>query len=535
MSINQWISQDTTGDDPKVSPDPTGESDDEQLERGKRALLSVLFNKAMSPGASVLPSPYPPYIQRLASALTNQRMQSGKGRNDMFGEAPRLQTAPLFLRGVASSINAGDDDAALRSAAMSPPDSWDPLEPLSTLAFPVADTNFDARRLTRPPPANTGYGDAAEQMPPTVVPLGKAASRGLFGFAASQGVGSGAQPDYVAQLMSLNPQLHQQYYRTYRADQRVLLPHLNTPVAADASIALAKQNERYQAASAVAQGREYPIDPADGMRSGPTVERWRAQHPEVAAQERADAVRTQLRRDTDQAGLPHLEKWDGITRLSPVEGYLNEVRGGIDPARADTMQFQVARMLPDALANEVGGIALGRFIGSARRLLPGSNDQFPVRLPNAEGGQVNQVPRSTFVADGLPNTQTPALQGETTGAIEERARELGTGPTGYKPGEAEGARHIESYLGRRISRSPDVAADFVDNELGPISLKGPIPVGKGDVNGLANSAIKDANTHTGSGTLFVDLNGLSETERHFVRGKVQAGTVNSRKNIIFLE
>lgn len=80
----------------------------------------------------------------------------------------------------------------------------------------------------------------------------------------------------------------------------------------------------------------------------------------------------------------------------------------------------------------------------------------------------------------------------------------------------------------------DEAADFVDDVLGPISLKGPIP-SRGSAQGLANAAIKDAKFNTATSALFVDLRGLSATDNALVRQLVTQGTVGVKKLIQFLD
>jgi len=116
-----------------------------------------------------------------------------------------------------------------------------------------------------------------------------------------------------------------------------------------------------------------------------------------------------------------------------------------------------------------------------------------------------------------------------------RIEALGTDPSrGFIRSEGVGGLRIEQDLGRTITRSADVAADFVDRELGPISLKGPIPQ-TGSVEGLANKAIWDANFNTFTNAVFVDLGGLSNVQREAVRSTVKAGTANVSKPIYFLD
>jgi hypothetical protein len=96
--------------------------------------------------------------------------------------------------------------------------------------------------------------------------------------------------------------------------------------------------------------------------------------------------------------------------------------------------------------------------------------------------------------------------------IRRRVRDVGTDPArGFIRAEGIGGYRIEKYLGRRIQRSADEAADFIDDVIGPISLKGPIPA-RGSVEGLANSAIKDIRFNTATRAVFVDLRGLSSVQ-----------------------
>jgi hypothetical protein len=120
--------------------------------------------------------------------------------------------------------------------------------------------------------------------------------------------------------------------------------------------------------------------------------------------------------------------------------------------------------------------------------------------------------------------------------LRSRVKELGTDPArGFIRREGIGGARIEQALGRRIARSPDVAVDFLDERLGPISLKGPVPRGKGSYEGLAKSAIKDANYNTATKTLYVDLYRLNPAARERVREMIEAGTKGANKDIRYLE
>ena len=132
----------------------------------------------------------------------------------------------------------------------------------------------------------------------------------------------------------------------------------------------------------------------------------------------------------------------------------------------------------------------------------------------------------------MHNTYGP---GSGFGALRDRVRALGTDPArGLIRPEGIGGVRIEQALGRTIRRSTDIAADFVDDVLGPISLKGPIPF-RGSARGLANAAIKDAKFNTATNALFIDLRGLSAADKALVRQLVNQGTAGSKKIIQFLD
>ncbi|WP_162145231.1 RHS repeat-associated core domain-containing protein [Chthoniobacter flavus] len=135
----------------------------------------------------------------------------------------------------------------------------------------------------------------------------------------------------------------------------------------------------------------------------------------------------------------------------------------------------------------------------------------------------------------LPVAETSG-QSQLLDTLNLRARqlELGTDPArGYIEAEGIAGVRIEQALGRTISRGPDEAIDFVDSQLGNISLKGPIPA-KGSVDGLANAAIKDANFNTATRTLIIDTKGLSEAQISALKSAVEANVGRSSKTIIYL-
>ncbi len=121
------------------------------------------------------------------------------------------------------------------------------------------------------------------------------------------------------------------------------------------------------------------------------------------------------------------------------------------------------------------------------------------------------------------------------GQLRARVRELGTDPVrGFIRREGIGGVRIERVLGRAIRRSEDVAADFVDDILGPLSLKGPIPL-RGDVEGLIKSSIKDAFTNTATRALFVDLRRIPAAQQASIMASIRGRAAAASKTIFFLE
>jgi hypothetical protein len=146
---------------------------------------------------------------------------------------------------------------------------------------------------------------------------------------------------------------------------------------------------------------------------------------------------------------------------------------------------------------------------------------------------VHREARKAMIAHSKARTR--GLFRCSVGTLRARVKALGTDPArGFIRAEGIGGVRIEHFLGRNIRRSADEAADFVDDVLGPISLKGPIPV-RGSVEGLARSAIKDASFNTATRALFVDLRGLSASQHATVRALVESGTAGTRKPIFFLD
>ncbi len=96
---------------------------------------------------------------------------------------------------------------------------------------------------------------------------------------------------------------------------------------------------------------------AAGMRSGPTIERARAQG--IYSGDATMAV---------GGGSPGAEfrPWDGVTRQSPIETYLSRARGGMDAVYADSFHFQTALSVQDASAQEFGGLIVGAGLRAAK-------------------------------------------------------------------------------------------------------------------------------------------------------------------------
>ena len=74
----------------------------------------------------------------------------------------------------------------------------------------------------------------------------------------------------------------------------------------------------------------------------------------------------------------------------------------------------------------------------------------------------------------------------------------------------------------------------MDEVLGPISLKGPIP-SRGSVEGLAKAAIDDVKLNTATRALFIDVTGLRAEQITHVKSLVNTGTAGASKRIFFLE
>jgi len=105
-----------------------------------------------------------------------------------------------------------------------------------------------------------------------------------------------------------------------------------------------------------------------------------------------------------------------------------------------------------------------------------------------------------------------------------------------------GGTRYEQATGRMLELSADPAVDFVDPQLGGISLKGPlrnaatgepIPITDAMVEGLGRSVVKDATMATGTDAIVVDTLGMSPTQVQALEQQIQP--VAAKKPIIILE
>lgn len=148
-----------------------------------------------------------------------------------------------------------------------------------------------------------------------------------------------------------------------------------------------------------------------------------------------------------------------------------------------------------------------------------------------------EAPVTVAAAEGTAENAARAQLLETL-RLRARQLELGSDPaTGrYRQIEGTAGVKLEQKLGRQIQRGKHEGIDFEDPVLGPISLKGPLPA-KGDVMGLAESAIRDTWANTATKTLVIDTLGLSSQQVSTLKSVVEAGAKakGSKKNIIFLE
>jgi hypothetical protein len=193
----------------------------------------------------------------------------------------------------------------------------------------------------------------------------------------------------------------------------------------------------------------------------------------------------------------------------------------------DTLSLGL-RPVGNSLGTFFGGLSIASDEGlSLATRQQGAYDAGQNFLAPAEAG--------LLVAGGMGLRGGGGVADSEFGVLRARVEALGTDPVrGFIRAEGVGGVRIEQSLGRSITRSADEAVDFVDDMLGPISLKGPIPA-KGSAQGLADAAVKDANFNTATNALFVDLRKLSSAQRDAVQSTVKSGTTNSTKQIFFLE
>jgi hypothetical protein len=100
--------------------------------------------------------------------------------------------------------------------------------------------------------------------------------------------------------------------------------------------------------------------------------------------------------------------------------------------------------------------------------------------------------------------------------------------------EGQAKVRLEQHLGRRIENSTELGVDVVDPQgHGPIQIKGPIPA-KGNVDGLADAAVKDLTMKSATKTLAVDVTGLSPSDAARVSARVEAAAQATGKRVIII-
>jgi len=156
--------------------------------------------------------------------------------------------------------------------------------------------------------------------------------------------------------------------------------------------------------------------------------------------------------------------------------------------------------------------------------------QPPLATRSVPKGQAAGVAESAVPSD--------AMRGRFLDVLGARARQLQLGTDVARGGQlnpAQGAAGVrmEQALGRSIRPGTHPGVDFVDELLGDISLKGPIPA-RGSVRGLTASAIDDLQLNTATHVLFVDLAGLTAEQAAQVQASVSQAAINSSKRVFFL-
>lgn len=139
---------------------------------------------------------------------------------------------------------------------------------------------------------------------------------------------------------------------------------------------------------------------------------------------------------------------------------------------------------------------------------------------------------------GLPNplSITPgdlAQYGEAGKRLVDLGTDLATGGN-FDARHLVGGLRIEKLVGRELTSGPHPGIDFVAEGIGAISLKGPLPGGKGSVEGLAHSVIKDATQNTATNVLYVDLTGFSAKAQETFKALVKRETEEKLKDIIYI-
>jgi hypothetical protein len=176
-----------------------------------------------------------------------------------------------------------------------------------------------------------------------------------------------------------------------------------------------------------------------------------------------------------------------------------------------------------------------------RQLPPGVNVTTPAQAAIAgggippgggggTGGKNNGNTRNGGNGAGVYKPQRSSVQGTPD---PERVRELSPNrEQGGRPNlnEGLGGARYEMATGRRIERSEEDGADFIDPEVGPIQLKGPLvnkktgqPIRITDrmVDGLAQSVVEDIQRNTYSKRVVIDTTGLTPDQRRRLEQKIE--------------
>ena len=109
-----------------------------------------------------------------------------------------------------------------------------------------------------------------------------------------------------------------------------------------------------------------------------------------------------------------------------------------------------------------------------------------------------------------------------------------------------GGTRYENATGRKVSRGTEDGIDFVDPEVGPVSLKGPLadkktgaPLTVSDemVEGFGKSVVKDVKYNTATKRVVVDTRGMTSAQRTKLKQSVSDGLADSgaTKEVVFLE